>query len=145
MRRRLFLVISLALVFAMGVTMLPVTAVANVASDAIHSSQSSSFTDEPEVKQPNDYGDQTQPLLDMPYTSSASYRNSIYYSRLCNVSLTGDQRVDIVNVAASQIGYHEGNNTSELDGNNINGTGNYTEYGYWFGTEVKRNPYGHFY
>ena len=35
---------------------------------------------------------------------------------------------DIVNVALSQKGYHEGNSNDDLGGNNANGTNNYTEY-----------------
>ncbi len=65
-----------------------------------------------------------------PYgTVSSAYASSSYYTKLCNVSLTGNQRTDILNVAWSQYGYHEGNSNSELGGNNSGGSGNYTEYG----------------
>lgn len=37
--------------------------------------------------------------------SSNSYRSSLYYQKLCNVALTGNQREDIVRIAESQIGY----------------------------------------
>ena len=63
---------------------------------------------------------------------------------------TGDQRHDIVLIARSQIGYHEGSNSNDLTGSS-SGTANYTEYGrmarnngaawggyfiYWLGLQV---------
>ena len=63
---------------------------------------------------------------------STQYMNSTYYTKLKNVTITGNQRDDIVNIALSQVGYHEGNNNSELGGNNTNGSNNYTEYNYWY-------------
>lgn len=44
-----------------------------------------------------------------------------------------------MNVAASQVGYHEGNSRSELGGGNASGSGNYTEYAYWFGPRVRND------
>ena len=41
------------------------------------------------------------------YSASYSYKNSVYYERLMNVKLTGDQVTDLCNVAKSQVGYHE--------------------------------------
>lgn len=64
----------------------------------------------------------------LSYSGSASYMSGPYYSKLCAVNLTGNQRVDIVNVAKSQIGYQEGNNNSQLAGT-VKGSKNYTEYG----------------
>lgn len=55
-----------------------------------------------------------KPMLTPSYTPSASYRSGKYYTQLCNVSLTGNQRTDLVNVARSQLGYHEGNNTANF-------------------------------
>ena len=85
-----------------------------------------------------------KPMLTPSYTPSASYRSGRYYTQLCNVSLTGNQRTDLVNVARSQLGYHEGDSIEDLNGTG-SGSGNYSEYGYWFGTQVKGNTYGHYY
>jgi len=82
-----------------------------------------------------------KPMLTPSYTPSASYRSGKYYTQLCNVSLTGNQRTDLVNVARSQLGYHEGNNTSQLHGES-SGSSNYTEYGYWYGTQVQGSSSG---
>lgn len=62
---------------------------------------------------------------------SSSYTRGIFYRRLCNIQLTGDQRTDIVNVAMSQLGYTEGNGKTELSGL-AGGNKNYTEYGLWY-------------
>ena len=83
--------------------------------------------------------------LEMPYQPYDAYQQSEFYSKLSEVELSGNQREDLVNVALSQAGYHEGDSTAELDGVNLSGAKNYTEYGYWFGTQVKGNTYGHFY
>ena len=85
-----------------------------------------------------------KPMLTPSYTPSASYRSGKYYTQLCNVSLTGNQRTDLVNVARSQLGYHEGDSIEDLNGTG-SGSGNYSVYGYWFGTQVKGNTYGHYY
>ena len=85
-----------------------------------------------------------KPMLTPSYTPSASYRSGKYYTQLCNVSITGNQRTDLVNVARSQLGYHEGDSIEDLNGTG-SGSGNYSEYGYWFGTQVKGNTYGHYY
>lgn len=68
------------------------------------------------------------------YAGSPQYRAGKYYSRLAKVKLTGDQRTDIVNIAASQIGYQEGNSTNQLGGE-VLGSTNYTEFGYWYGAQ----------
>lgn len=67
------------------------------------------------------------------YNVSSYYKNSVYYKNLLSVDLSGDNRSDIVTVALSQIGYHEGNSTSQFHGTNRSGTGNFTEFNYLFG------------
>ena len=68
----------------------------------------------------------------LKYNGSSSYKSGKYYTALTKVNLTGDQRKDIVNVAKSQIGYHESSSPSKLSGEE-SGTGNCTEYGRWYG------------
>lgn len=70
----------------------------------------------------------------LSYSGSSSYKAGKYYSRLTNVSLTGNQRTDIVNVAKSQVGYQEGSSSSQLAGTSYGGK-NYTEYGRWYGLQ----------
>ena len=67
------------------------------------------------------------------YSPSSSYASGEYYARLCEVTLTGNQAEDIVNVAKSQVGYHE-SSSGDLSGYG-SGEGNYTEYGEWYGMQ----------
>ncbi len=69
----------------------------------------------------------------LEYSASASYKNSVYYERLMNVKLTGDQVTDLCNVAKSQVGYHEAS-YSDYSGTSV-GYGNVTEYGRWYGRQ----------
>lgn len=69
--------------------------------------------------------------LTMTYSVTSNYRNSKYFTNLCNVSITGNQRTDIVNVARSQIGYHEGASSADVSGSST-GKGDYTEYNNWY-------------
>ena len=70
----------------------------------------------------------------LSYSGSSSYRSGKYYTALTKVSLTGNQRTDIVNVAKSQVGYQEGSSSSQLAGTTYGGR-NYTEYGRWYGMQ----------
>lgn len=70
----------------------------------------------------------------LSYSGSSSYRSGKYYTNLTKVNLTGNQRLDIVSVAESQIGYREGNSSSQISGT-YNGTGDCTEYGRWYGLQ----------
>ena len=64
----------------------------------------------------------------LEYSASSSYKSSSFYKNLSKVELTGDQVTDLVNVAKSQVGYHEG----ALSGYG-SGSSNITEYGRWYG------------
>ncbi|MBQ7817982.1 MAG: leucine-rich repeat domain-containing protein, partial [Oscillospiraceae bacterium] len=66
---------------------------------------------------------------DISAIGSSIYTNSSYYSALSQVVLTGDYREDIINIALSQVGYHEGDSETDYAGGNTNGSGDYTEYG----------------
>ena len=66
------------------------------------------------------------------YTPSDSYKGGKYYQKLLSVQLTGNQADDLVAVALSQVGYHEGVSKNDMDGVS-NGGGKYTEYGYMHG------------
>ncbi len=70
----------------------------------------------------------------LEYSASSSYKNSSFYKKLTQVKLTGDQVTDIVNVAKSQVGYHEGYSSSDYSGY-ASGSGNVTEYGRWYGRQ----------
>lgn len=63
---------------------------------------------------------------------SSSYKSGKYYKALMALKLIGTARSNIVEIALSQLGYHEGKSTSQLGGNGT-GSGNYTEYGRYYG------------
>ena len=70
--------------------------------------------------------------LDVSAAESAAYVESVYYERLVQTGLTGNYRNDVIAIARSQIGYHEGNSEADYGGDNLSGSGNYTEYGRYF-------------
>lgn len=70
----------------------------------------------------------------LQYTGSGPYMSGKYYTKLRQVSLTGDPRTDIVAIARSQVGYQEGGSNNQLSGEVYGGV-NHTEYGSWYGTQ----------
>jgi hypothetical protein len=64
---------------------------------------------------------------------SDSYKNSVYYEKLMNVTLTGDGRQDLLAVALSQLGYQESGTENDFDGKPSGSSSNYTEYNYNMG------------
>lgn len=67
------------------------------------------------------------------YKVSSDYKDTLYYDNLLAVELTGDGATDVIAVALSQLGYHEGNNNGDLDGGNAGGNRNFVEYNVLFG------------
>ena len=67
------------------------------------------------------------------YTVSSDYKKSKYYSNLSTLTLTGNQRSDVVRVALTQLGYHEGNSERDFAGDNAKGNRNFTEYNRYHG------------
>lgn len=61
---------------------------------------------------------------------SSAFCNCRYYLNLQALQLTGDDRTNLVMVAMSQLGYHEGNSRSQCNGENLRGVGNCVEYNY---------------
>lgn len=67
------------------------------------------------------------------YPVGREYRSSPYYDALMAYRLTGDMRYDVLAIAFSQMGYHEGNNESEMHGGNTGGERNFAEYNRIYG------------
>ena len=80
-------------------------------------------------------GGQAQ-ALEITYGPSEAYRSGLYYSRLEAVELTGNYATDLLAVAFSQEGYHEGDDFDEMHGCSA-GDGNYTEYGRCLGVNAQ--------
>lgn len=64
---------------------------------------------------------------------SGQYMAGPYYRALMNVRLTGNYREDMIAVAESQIGYHEGDSQNQIDGTAY-GSNNFSEYGRYLGS-----------
>lgn len=67
------------------------------------------------------------------YEFGEAYAASPYAEALGEVVLTGDGRYDALAVAFSQLGYHEGDDESEMDGANPSGSRNFVEYNRLYG------------
>ena len=67
------------------------------------------------------------------YDVSARYKNSKYYQNFKKIPISGDQATDVVAIALSQLGYHEGNSNSDLSGENAKGTRDFVEYNVLYG------------
>ena len=76
------------------------------------------------------------------YSVSSAYKATSYYSKLCDVKLTGNQRDDIINVALSQVGYVEGSSSGDYGGADDGSYLNYVEYNYWYNKWVAAMPTG---
>lgn len=110
----------------------------------VHAVSSDASAEENLPERSSSYSDDTDTRATMTYTPSSYYSDSVYYRNLRELKLTGNQRLDLINVALSQVGYHEGDRKSELDGSNNSGRLNYTEYGYWYGIKVLDHDQGFF-
>lgn len=64
------------------------------------------------------------------YEYSDAYKTSNYYDQLLEAKskLTGDHRYDVILIALSQLGYHEGDSDADMDGWNLSGSNNFVEY-----------------
>ncbi len=67
------------------------------------------------------------------YTVGEAYKSSPYYEELMALELTADMRYDVLSVAFTQIGYHEGDSEADMDGLNVFGNKNFVEYNRIFG------------
>ena len=65
---------------------------------------------------------------DPNYRFSDAYKTSVWYENFTDLALTDNERNNVLRIAVSQLGYHEGNSAADFDGMNTSGSGNYIEY-----------------
>ncbi len=65
---------------------------------------------------------------DPSYKMTETYKSSKFYDNFTAVKLTKDQRKDVVAIALSQLGYHEGNSEADFGGNSQDGVRDFVEY-----------------
>lgn len=75
----------------------------------------------------------TAMAVEPTYTVSKQYRESKYYENLKKIPLSGDMAADVIAIALSQLGYHEGNGNADLGGLNEKGTKDFVEYNVLYG------------
>ena len=62
------------------------------------------------------------------YNVSDDYKDTKYYDNLLSYELTGDQVTDVIAIALSQLGYHEGNSDADFSGDSTDGVRDFVEY-----------------
>lgn len=67
------------------------------------------------------------------YAMEAPYLSSPFYEALVAYSLKDDMRYNVLSVAFTQIGYHEGDSEADMDGLNLFGKKNFVEYNRIYG------------
>ncbi len=72
-------------------------------------------------------------LVHAAYEPGGAYMHGEFYEKLEKVVLTGDARHDVIAVALSQVGYHEGDSEQDFDGMNLEGGKNFVEYNRLYG------------
>ena len=65
---------------------------------------------------------------DPNYQFSEAYMTSVWYENFTSLELTENDRNNVLRIAISQLGYHEGDSAADFHGKNTNGSGNYIEY-----------------
>lgn len=67
------------------------------------------------------------------YDVTSEYRSGRFYKNLTSLSLSGDGARDVVAIAMSQVGYHEGDGEGDFDGESKTGTSDFVEYNVLYG------------
>ena len=75
------------------------------------------------------------------YTMSKPYKQSKYYDNFKTVDLTGDQVADVLAIALSQLGYHEGDSDADMGGLNDGGVKDFVEYNVLYGKVDESSDY----
>ncbi len=65
---------------------------------------------------------------DPNYQFSEAYKTSVWYENFTALELTQSERNNVLRIAISQLGYHEGDSPADFNGMNTNGSSNYIEY-----------------
>lgn len=63
-----------------------------------------------------------------PYRMTDEYKSGKYYKNLSSLSLSGDEARDVLAIAMSQVGYHEGDSNADMHGESAVGTHDFVEY-----------------
>lgn len=78
---------------------------------------------------------------DPNYQFSEEYKTSVWYENFTALELTENDRNNVLRIAVSQLGYHEGDSSKDFDGMNRNGSSNYIEYARLLVPHYSNNAY----
>ncbi len=78
---------------------------------------------------------------DPNYQFSEEYKTSVWYENFTALELTENDRNNVLRIAVSQLGYHEGNSSKDFDGKNTSGSSNYIEYARLLVPHYSNNAY----
>ncbi len=78
---------------------------------------------------------------DPNYQFSEEYKTSVWYENFTALELTANDRNNVLRIAVSQLGYHEGNSSKDFDGKNTSGSSNYIEYARLLVPHYSNNAY----
>ena len=78
---------------------------------------------------------------DPNYQFSEEYKTSVWYENFTALELTENDRNNVLRIAVSQLGYHEGDSAKDFDGMNKNGSSNYIEYARLLIPNYNKNAY----
>ncbi len=67
------------------------------------------------------------------YGMTSEYKSGRYYQNLASLSLSGDRARDVIAIALSQLGYHEGNSDADFSGEGKDGSRDFVEYNVLYG------------
>lgn len=67
------------------------------------------------------------------YNMTSEYKSSRFFNNLTSLSLSGDGAKDVVAIAMSQVGYHEGDSEKDFGGESTTGTRDFVEYNVLYG------------
>lgn len=87
--------------------------------------------------------DDVSATFDVTYEASDAYKSGKYYENLKKVPKSGDQAINVVAIALSQVGYHEGDSDADFGGLNESGKGDFVEYNMIFGKIDNNIGYGY--
>ncbi len=71
--------------------------------------------------------------LGEPYDMTDEYKSGKFYKNLSSLRLSGDESRDVLAIALSQVGYHEGDSNGDMHGESSSGTRDYAEYNVLYG------------
>ena len=78
---------------------------------------------------------------DPNYSFSEEYKTSVWYENFTSLELTENERNNVLRIAVSQLGYHEGDSAKDFDGKNTSGSSNYIEYARLLVPHYNNNAY----